>query len=66
LIIPISSKKTTAGAQHLAASNKHFTIFSLSPLNLEIKDAAEQQKNTELFKSATAFANIVFPSNKQN
>mgnify|MGYP005997286023 CR=1 FL=1 len=50
-----------AGAQNRAASNKHFTIFSLSPRNFDINDAAEQQKNTELFKSATAFANIVFP-----
>jgi hypothetical protein len=60
-VVPISSRKTTAGAQNLAASNRHFTIFSLSPLNLEMSDAAEQQKKTELFRSATALANIVFP-----
>lgn len=49
------------GADKRAASNRHLTIFSLSPRYLLINDAAEQLKNVDPFTPATAFANIVFP-----
>lgn len=44
-----------------AASNKHRTIFSLSPRYFEIKDEEEQLKKVDPLQLQTAFASNVFP-----
>ena len=49
------------GAHNRAVSNKHFTIFSLSPRNFDINEELEQLKNIEPLKPHTAFANNVLP-----
>lgn len=63
----ISSKKIVEGAWNLAISNKNRTSFSLSPLHLVAKLAAEILKKVvypvlvKNYTDAIAFANRVFP-----
>ena len=56
-----SSKNIIEGAHKRAASNRHRTIFSLSPLYFDISEEAEQLKKVLELISATALANKVFP-----
>mmetsp|Transcript_4761 Transcript_4761/g.16384 ORF Transcript_4761/g.16384 Transcript_4761/m.16384 type:complete len:204 (+) Transcript_4761:2053-2664(+) len=57
----ISSTNITEGAQCLATANNARTIFSPSPIHLEVNEDAEIEKNVALHCEATAFPIIVFP-----
>ncbi len=60
-IASTSSINITEREHRRAASNKHLTKFSLSPLYLETRVDAEQLKHVQHFNPATAFARRDFP-----